>query len=502
MKMREIGGSSRVSPRPLRQRVARVAFTFAASLSLALSGVGCQTGGCGSCNLGNKLGNGVRATGASFRNLGSKVFHHKQGGMAYGTSAGCCGDSGVMSEGAVEYSGGGVPMSPGTIVPGPSGLGGEPSMLEPATPKAKTVAPGETTGATSGNSTNKSAFESASPRARTRGRSNNVALTPAPVSPVGGAQVVNPLDDLPPLEIPRPAPSVASAKPSTSDLLPPAAGEAPPLSVAPEIKPIESVSPPPAPPTTPAPPATANAAPGSAVLRLEVVEPGLAGGTVPNNEDMIRLVSLGYKTVIDLRNPDEVHSSFIACASAHGLRYVGLPVTPQTLDSTRITRFNLELSQTEARPIFFFDTSGSNAAALWSIRRQAIDKVDAQVARHEAEQIGTIDQARSEAIAKYLGSIKPVAVIEIPEPTVSMPVAGATIPAQDLGSETIPAVPNIPQSAAAWRPYAILALTGMGFPLAYWSRTSSFGSIHRVVSQASLPVRVRVLPALAHVSGE
>ena len=190
------GLASRETSRSLGRRLAKLACAFAVSLSLAISGVGCKSGGCSSCDLGNKVGNGVRATGATFRNLGAKVFHHK-GGAAYGTGAtGCCGDSGMVSEGAVEYNP--MPMSPGTMMPGMSGLPAEPagpSMLEPA-PKAKNVAPGDSTGVNA-TGTNKSGYETASPRARgqVRSNANNVALTPAPIRTAGGSQGLNPLDD-------------------------------------------------------------------------------------------------------------------------------------------------------------------------------------------------------------------------------------------------------------------------------------------------------------------
>ncbi len=57
-----------------------------------------------------------------------------------------------------------------------------------------------------------------------------------------------------------------------------------------------------------------------------------------------------------------------------------LPVNLKTLDPDRLERFNFELAATEARPLFFFDSDGSRAGALWYIRRVTVDRVDPQLA--------------------------------------------------------------------------------------------------------------------------
>lgn len=532
MRMQTKRGSGQ-TPRPLWRRVAKSAFALAASLSIVVSFAGCKSGGCSSCGLGDKLGNGVRSTTASVRDFSSRVFNHKRGGVAYGTSGSCCGgDAGIPTEGVVEY--GGIPVSPGGLAPSGSGQIAEPaapSILEPA-PKAKSLPPEEKSSLRSSSGTMKSTFESTSPRSNSRARSNNVALSPSAKNQARGPVPVNPLDDLPPLEIPRPdaaselkptadeAPVIptestqgasapaASVAPASAGVIESSPVETAPVVPSPEPKATESVSPPLPPPASPAPPATAQATPGIAPFRLAVVEPGLAGGTVPSKDDMIKLISLGYKTIIDLRTPDEVHPLFIACATNHGLRYVALPVTPETFDASRINRFNLELAQTDARPIFFFDSGGVNSAALWSIHRQAIDKVDAQVARRDAEEIGKIDVARAAVIEKYLATIRPAGTVPAPVApappelnTPPRPTAAAATPASPPVSPPSPttaevSVPTPPKTAAAWRPYAVLALTVLGLPLAYWSRTASYQLPTARATLASLPAKVRPLRAL------
>ena len=47
-----------------------------------------------------------------------------------------------------------------------------------------------------------------------------------------------------------------------------------------------------------------------------------------------------------------------------------------------------ELAMGEARPLYFFDSDGTRAGALWYIRRIAVDRVSNEIARREAENLG------------------------------------------------------------------------------------------------------------------
>src|SRR5262249_28682264 len=86
-------------------------------------------------------------------------------------------------------------------------------------------------------------------------------------------------------------------------------------------------------------------APG--LSRFAVVEPKLAGGSLPTIEGLDWLQEKGYKTLVDLRPAGEVQSSFLAEVSRRGLRYVSLPVSLTQLDEDHVLRFHFEISLNE-----------------------------------------------------------------------------------------------------------------------------------------------------------
>jgi protein tyrosine phosphatase (PTP) superfamily phosphohydrolase (DUF442 family) len=287
---------------------------------------------------------------------------------------------------------------------------------------------------------------------------------------------------------------------------------------------------------------------GTGIARFASVDPRLAGGSLPSTAGLGWLVEKGYRTVLDLRESSEVSPSFIAEAARRGLRYVALPVSLQALDPDRLARFQFELAAPEARPLFFFDCDGSRAGALWYIRRITQDRVDAELARREAEEIGLKDQAAWRSARDYVQKLEAArshpAPIRTGAPDSPVPpTAGSTPPgrsAQRPADDLVSGSPRDPHSVPAeaqaerpnasnaaivgsmkpgsiaphpasqmesfsaretlsWRPIAAMLLTGLSLPLAYWTRTAIPDVIAR--ARASLPgpgLRRRSLP---HESG-
>ncbi len=89
------------------------------------------------------------------------------------------------------------------------------------------------------------------------------------------------------------------------------------------------------------------------------------------------------------------------------MRYVALPIGVKTVDDDLVSRFNFELSLSNARPLYFCDTDGTRAGMIWYIRRMTVDKVDPQVANREAEELGLSDKAFWLAASTYLETQKP-----------------------------------------------------------------------------------------------
>jgi len=341
----------------------------------------------------------------------------------------------------------------------------------------------------------------------------------------------DPLDHLPPLDLPGEVTRSAATPPAA----PAAAAASQPRDNAKKTPEVKREAP--APPaneldltsaTIPAPEPSPTASVGPGITRFVAVDLKLAGGSVPSGAGLNWLVEKGYRTVLDLRESSEVPSSFIAEVTNHGLRYVALPIGLKSIDRDHLTRFNFEIAAGEARPLFFFDTDGTRAGALWYIRRITNDRVDRQVARREAEELGLSDPGYWSAVTNFVsgpgtaptsadsGDVRhgpdnpqlsfagsasaptPRSTREVPSPATaatqperdapellpagSSPRQAPVIPdapaqqaitreEQSVIPEQFPAGPTYPGDPLVWRPFAAVVITGLSLPLAYWSRT-------------------------------
>ena len=250
-------------------------------------------------------------------------------------------------------------------------------------------------------------------------------------------------------------------------------------------------------------------APG--IPRFVAVDLKLAAGSVPSAAGLDWLTEKGYKTLVDLRESSETDLPFIAEATRRGLRYIALPVNLKSIDRAHVARFNFELAMGEARPLYFFDSDGTRAGTLWYIRRIAVDRVNTEIARREAENLGLnnpdywaaarnylerLDNLRSQA----LDATGPVSTADpqeaeesAPQPVLSQTLTGPTTlaPASSPAPSTAPAAPS---DATAWHPYAAIVITGLTFPLGYWGRSVVPTILARTL--ASLPAPARRLKSL------
>ena len=153
--------------------------------------------------------------------------------------------------------------------------------------------------------------------------------------------------------------------------------------------------------------------------------------SAPSTDGLKWLADKGYRTILDLRESSEVPPSFIAQVTVPGwvLRYVRVADrSPNTIDRDHVDRFNFEMAAGEARPLFFFDTDGTRAGALWYIRRIANDRVDRQIARREAQELGLTDSSYWGAATNYIDRMGTPQTTATSRPTAQ----GATEPGMSL----------------------------------------------------------------------
>ena len=260
----------------------------------------------------------------------------------------------------------------------------------------------------------------------------------------------------------------------------------------------------------PEPASSAGGAPG--ISRFVAVDLKLAAGSVPSAAGLDWLIEKGYKTLVDLRESSETDLPFIGEVTKRGLRYIALPVNLKSIDRAHVARFNFELAMGEARPLYFFDSDGTRAGTLWYIRRVAVDRVNTEIARREAEDLGLnnpdywsaarsclerLDDLRSQAL-DATGPVSAPRIRKKPRSPHLNPSARKYLRGpQRLLPRRLPPLPRLPPApfdTTAWRPFAAIAIAGLIFPLGYWSRTVFPTILGRTL--ASLPAPARRLKSL------
>ena len=519
-----------------------------ALIALALCGLsqaGCRSDGCSTCGLGNKINNGLQAVGDSVRSVGAGVgslFHHKKfcGG---GADCGCGGEvieGGVVVDQGFPIAPGGMTVpAPGTIIPAPA-IESEPTQLQ-AIPGSQQANP--TSGSVSP-TTKPSASRPVMSGAARSGLSPSFARSGTPARKGSDAEpaaysaskpvkpskedsgVAELLENIAPVDLPseftrkavatpNPAPN-SLGTPSTSPTMPAAAEK---------ISAVDGSS-------IVLPPISSFQAPGMA--RYASIAPSIAGGSAPSIEGLEWLKEKGCRTLIDLRRGTEVDPNFVDAVYDRGMVYISLPIMAKRLDSSRLARFDELVSRSENRPLYFCDTDGSRSALIWYIHQRVVGQEDPQAALGKAEELG-LGAAEIKLAEDYLATQKPRAkaassrVAMATPPTVDSPPALPT--AQPLAPSTpadpaplaLPDAPSPPiapvaapaphteptpgmlpgehkpqastepkpdyRDPAAWKPVAALVLTGIGVPLAFWSRTM-LSEFRHDRKRASLPGRV------------
>jgi uncharacterized protein (TIGR01244 family) len=116
-----------------------------------------------------------------------------------------------------------------------------------------------------------------------------------------------------------------------------------------------------------------------------VVRPNLATAGQPSPEALKQLKDLGFKTVINLRTEGEGAKDEEPLVRELGLRYVWVPVTPQSLSAKDVDDVAAVLNDESAGPVLLHCASANRAGALVaavSVRNgKTIEEAEAEGAR-------------------------------------------------------------------------------------------------------------------------
>ena len=141
-------------------------------------------------------------------------------------------------------------------------------------------------------------------------------------------------------------------------------------------------------------PVTKASVPG--VVNFSKVETTVAcaGATTP--AALAEVKNMGYNSVINLRTAGEAGAELdaeAAAAKSAGINYIHLPFNAQAPDPALVDNFLKAITDKANQPAFIHCASANRAAALWMVKRIAVDKWDVERASTEAAALGLVNPA-------------------------------------------------------------------------------------------------------------
>jgi uncharacterized protein (TIGR01244 family) len=98
-----------------------------------------------------------------------------------------------------------------------------------------------------------------------------------------------------------------------------------------------------------------------------LLHPGLAAAGQPTPEALKGLEGMGFRTVVNLRSEKEGPADERAVVEAQGLRYVSIPVTPDTFSLADVEAVEKVLDDPSAGPVLLHCSSSNRVGGTWAV---------------------------------------------------------------------------------------------------------------------------------------
>ncbi len=144
----------------------------------------------------------------------------------------------------------------------------------------------------------------------------------------------------------------------------------------------------------------------AAIPNYHRVGPDLATAGQPSPEALAKLKEMGFKTVINLRTEREGAKAEQEAVEAAGLRYVWVPVTPETFSAADVRKVASVLDDKKAAPVLLHCSSANRVGALWAVLEAERGK-SLEAAEAEGRSLGLTSPAMVEAFRRVAEAPKP-----------------------------------------------------------------------------------------------
>lgn len=137
-----------------------------------------------------------------------------------------------------------------------------------------------------------------------------------------------------------------------------------------------------------------------------VVRPDLAAAGQPAPDGLAQLKALGFRTVVNLRTPQEGASEERAVVEGQGLRYLNVPITPESFSLADVEAVQKVLDDPAAGPVLLHCASANRVGAVWAViqARQGKSLEEAEAAGRAA---GLHSPVMVDAVHRVLAAAPP-----------------------------------------------------------------------------------------------
>lgn len=139
----------------------------------------------------------------------------------------------------------------------------------------------------------------------------------------------------------------------------------------------------------------------AAIVNYDRASPVIATAGLLTGDGVAEAKALGFKTIVDLRGPEEGTAAEEAAAKAAGIAYLSIPVTTKAPAPAQVPAFAEVVENPDNWPVLVHCVSANRAGAMWALYR-AWRGVPAEIAIEEGRAAG-LGGSREAAVRQQLG---------------------------------------------------------------------------------------------------
>jgi uncharacterized protein (TIGR01244 family) len=134
------------------------------------------------------------------------------------------------------------------------------------------------------------------------------------------------------------------------------------------------------------------------------VRPDVAAAGQPSDEALADIKKAGFKTIINLRTPEEGSLEEKPKVEALGLEYHNIPIGSEGVSKEDFVQFEALIQDSANRPVFIHCAASNRVGALWYIHQVLGEGKDEAAALEEARKAGmkpNLEPGAKDFVAKH-----------------------------------------------------------------------------------------------------